>query len=125
MRLQPGQIAPSFSLPTVDGRTVSLEQFAGRPLLLMFHRYAACPMCNLRLHDFARRSPELHERGLETIAFFHSPVESIRAHAGKKRYPFALAADPEFRVYRKYGVQTSWPRLAMSFCAAQLLRGLG
>lgn len=115
MRLQPQQSAPSFSAETVDGETITLEQFAGKPLLLMFHRYAACPMCNLRLHDFARRFPELHERGLEAVAFFHSPADAIRKHAGRKQYPFALAADPKFRVYRRYGVETSWPRLALSF----------
>lgn len=114
MRLQPQQAAPSFSVERVDGETLTLEQFAGRPLLLMFHRYAACPMCNIRLHDFARRFPELHRRGLEAVAFFHSPAEEIRKHAGGREYPFAISTDPKFRVYRKYGVETSWPRLAMA-----------
>jgi peroxiredoxin len=114
MRLEPHQAAPSFSAETVQGNSVTLDQFAGKPLLLKFHRYAACPICNLHLHDFARRFPEFHQRGLEAVAFFHSPVESIREHAGTEQYPFALAADPTFRVYRRYGVETSWPRLALS-----------
>ena len=114
MRLQPQQLAPSFSAPTVQGDTVMLEQFANKLVLLKFHRYAACPMCNLKLHDFARHFPALHERGLEAVAFFHSPVTQIQAHASAKQCPFALASDPEFRVYRRYGVQTSWPRLALS-----------
>jgi peroxiredoxin len=114
MRLEPEQVAPSFTAETVQGETVSLEQFAGRPLLLMFHRYAGCPMCNIRLHSLAQRFPELHERGLEAVAFFHSPAEEIRKHAGGRQYPFAIVPDPKFSVYRKYGVQTSWPRLAMA-----------
>jgi peroxiredoxin len=114
MRLQPQQPAPAFTAPTVQGETVTLEQFAGKPLLLKFHRYAACPMCNLKLHEFAHHFPALHERGLEAVAFFHSPLKQIQAHAGKQRYPFALAADPQFKVYRRYGVQTSWPRLGLS-----------
>jgi peroxiredoxin len=122
MRLEPRQAAPSFSAETVDGTTISLEQFSGKPLLLMFHRYAACPMCNIRLHDFARRFPELHDRGLEAVAFFHSPIEEIRKHAGGKQYPFAIATDPKFRVYRKYGVETSWPRLAMAVVQPSVYR---
>jgi peroxiredoxin len=114
MRLLPDQVAPPFSVETVDGESVSLEQFAGKPLLLMFHRYAGCPMCNIRLHEFARRFPELHERGLEAVAFFHSPASEIRKHAGGRKYPFVIASDPKFHVYRKYGVETSWPRLAMA-----------
>src|SRR5215208_6749148 len=114
MRLKPGDKAIPFSAETIEGRTISLEQFAGKPLLLMFFRYASCPMCNLRLRDFAQHFPRLHERGLEVVAFFHSPARSIRAHAGKQRYPFFLVADPEFRVYRNYGVETSWRRFLLS-----------
>lgn len=114
MRLQPLQLAPSFSVDSAQGGTITLEQFAGQPLLLMFHRYAGCPMCNIRLHDFARRFRQWHEGGLEAVAFFHSPPAYINQHAGGKQYPFAIAADPKFRVYRKYGVATSWSRLVLS-----------
>jgi peroxiredoxin len=114
MRLKSGQTAISFTAQTADGETVSLGQFAGKPLLLMFLRYASCPMCNLRLHDFAREYPRLQERGLEAVAFFHSSALRIRAHAGGRHYSFPLVADPEFRVYGSYGVETSWPRLLLS-----------
>jgi peroxiredoxin len=114
MRLKSGQAAISFTAHTADGETVSLAEFAGKPLLLMFLRYASCPMCNLRLHDFAREYPRLQERGLKAVALFHSSAPSIRAHAGGRQYPFPLVADPEFRVYGSYGVETSWPRLLLS-----------
>lgn len=121
MRLEPGQAAPSFSVEAIDGHSLALKQFAGRPLLLMFHRYAGCPMCNIRLHDFARRYPGWHERGLEAIAFFHSTAEYIARNAGDRGYPFHIAADPGFLVYRKYGVHTSWPRLALSMLRPSVL----
>ena len=109
MRLKPDQAAVPFSVETVEGKIITLEQFAGKPLLLMFFRFASCPMCNLRLYDFAQHYASLHARGLEVVAFFHSPARSIRANAGKRNYPFHLVADPDFRVYRSYGVETSWP----------------
>src|SRR5436190_19094575 len=114
MRLKPGDKAIPFSVETLAGQTFSLEQFAGKPLLLMFYRYASCPMCNLRLRDFAQHFPRLQARGLEVVAFFHSPARSIRANAGKRHYPFPLVADPDFKVYRSYGVETSWPRFLLS-----------
>lgn len=114
MRLKPGDKAPSFSAETIEGKTISLQEFAGKPLLLMFYRYASCPMCNLRIRDFAQNYPRLHERGLEVVAFFHSPARNIRAHAGKRHFPFHLVADPKFNVYRSYGVETSWPRFFLS-----------
>ena len=114
MRLKPGDPAISFFAETVEGNTISLEQFAGRPLLLMFYRYASCPMCNLRLRDFAQHYPRLHQRGLEVVAFFHSPARNIRANAGKGYYPFHLVSDPHFNIYRSYGIETSWLRFFMS-----------
>lgn len=114
MRLKPGDKAVPFSGGTIDGETISLEQFAGKPLLLMFYRYASCPMCNLRLRDFAQHYSKLHERGLEVVAFFHSPASYIRRNAGKQHYPFHLIADPQFKVYQSYGVETSWLRFFLS-----------
>lgn len=114
MRLKAGDKAIPFSEETIEGKTISLDQFAGKPLLLMFYRYGSCPMCNLRLHDFAVHYPGLHERGLEVVAFFHSPARSIRANAGKRGYPFHLVPDPKYRVYRSYGIETSWPRFFLS-----------
>ena len=114
MRLKIGDKAVPFSAETIAGKTVSLNQFAGKPLLLMFYRYASCPMCNLRLRDFAQHFPKLHERGLEVVAFFHSPARNIRANAGQRNYPFHIVADPQFKVYRSYGIETSWLRFLFS-----------
>lgn len=114
MRLEPGDIAVPFTTQAIDGTTVSLNQFAGGPVLLMFFRYASCPMCNLHLRDFAKDYGGLRDRGLAVVAFFHSPPHAIQAHAGRRRYPFLLVSDPDFRVYRKYGVESSWPRLLLS-----------
>src|SRR5215216_4487268 len=68
MRLKPGDQAVPFSVETIEGKRISLELFAGKPVLLMFYRYASCPMCNLRLRDFAQLYPKLHERGLDVLA---------------------------------------------------------
>ena len=114
MRLKPGDHAIPFSVETIDGNTVSLEQFAGRPLLLMFFRYASCPMCNLRLRDFAQHYSGLHERGLEVVAFFHSSARNILGNVGRQHYPFHLIPDPRFLVYRSYGIETSWLRFFLS-----------
>ena len=114
MRLIPGSAAVPFLAETIDGKKIALEQFAGKPLLLMFYRYASCPMCNLRLHDFIQQYPRLHQYGLEVVAFFHSPAQNIRAHAGKRHYAIHLVADPKYVVYQSYGIETSWLRFLLS-----------
>lgn len=75
----------------------------------MFFRYASCPMCNLRLHDFAKEYPRLQTRGLSAVAFFHSSARAIKRNAGRRNYPFLLVPDPDHGIYRTFGVETSWP----------------
>jgi peroxiredoxin len=114
MKLVPGNRAP-FSTVDVLGLPVSLEQFRGRPLLLMFFRYASCPMCNLRLHDFAKEYPRLQAgKGLAAVAFFHSSAEAIKRHAGRRDHVFPIVADPDLEIYLAFGVETSWARFLTS-----------
>ena len=114
MRLKPDDQAVPFSAETIEGERISLETFAGKPILLMFYRYGSCPMCNLRIRDFAQHYPRLHELGLEVVAFFHSPAASIRRNAGKQHYPFLLVPDPQFKIYKDYRIETSWLRFILS-----------
>ncbi len=114
MKLAPGDHVEHFGTVDVDGQPVSSEQFRGCHLLLIFYRYAACPMCNLRLHDFAAQYPRLHADGLSAVAFFHSSARAIKRNAGRRRYPFSLVPDPHQEIYRDFGVTTSWAGLFKS-----------
>jgi thioredoxin-dependent peroxiredoxin len=114
MKMAPGNHVVPFSTIDVDGHPVSLEQFRGHPLLLMFFRYASCPMCNLRLHDFAKEYPRLHANGLSAVAFFHSSAQAIKRNAGRRSYVFPLVPDPNQEICRAFGVETSWPGLLKS-----------
>jgi peroxiredoxin Q/BCP len=114
MKLAAGNPAVPFFTVDVDGHPVSLEQFRGRSLLLMFFRYASCPMCNLRLYDFGKEYPRLRAKGLSAVVFFHSPAPAIRRNAGRRNPAFPLVADPNQEIYRAYGVETSWAGLLKS-----------
>jgi thioredoxin-dependent peroxiredoxin len=114
MRIQAGGRAPDFSVRDTEGKPHSLEQYRGRPLLLQFYRYAGCPMCDLRMHDFAREYPALRDRGLNVIAFFHSRPERLRDHLRERALPFPVVGDPTLEVYRQYGVESSALRLLWS-----------
>src|ERR1051325_5487962 len=114
MRLQAGTRAPEFSVTDFQGRSHSLEQYRGQWLLVQFYRYSGCPMCDLRLHDFAREYPALESQGLRVLAFFHSSDERLRRHLRERALPFPVVPDPARLVYRRFGVETSVPRLLLS-----------
>ena len=50
MRIQPGQPAKNFTSQDILGHSVALPDYKGQRLMLSFYRYAACPLCNLRMH---------------------------------------------------------------------------
>ncbi|MDH5784516.1 MAG: hypothetical protein OEZ16_02775 [Chromatiales bacterium] len=40
------------------------------------------------------------------IAVFQSPADKIRQYAGRQHTPLAIIADPDRRLYRRYGVES-------------------
>ncbi len=109
MRLKPADEAKAFQRKDIFGGSVSLEGFRGRRLLLSFYRYAACPLCNLRIHELSGLAPKWKEKGLEMVAIFESPVESIKQYVtGRHDIPYTIIADPDRELYKLYGVEGSW-----------------
>lgn len=59
--LAQGTLAPAFRLPRLDGGELSLEQYRGRKVLLVFSD-PECAPCNLlapQLESLARRTPDI------------------------------------------------------------------
>lgn len=107
MRLEAGQQAPGFSVIDLEERAVSLEGLLGRPVLLSFFRYGSCPLCNLRIAFLIGAYPRLHEMGLEIVAVFESPADTLRQTVGKQPTPFSVVPDPDRTLYKRYGVTAS------------------
>ena len=104
MKLSPGQIAPQFKAMSYDGKSVSSADYVGKKLWLAFFRYAACPLCNQRIHEIIQRHREFERLGIELIAVFQSPPERIGEYVAKQAPSFPLIADPDMKLYAEYGV---------------------
>ncbi len=126
MRLKTGEKVPLFETKTINGESVNIEQFRGKKVLISFYRYAACPLCNLRVHHFVQNYDRLHEAGLHVIAFFESPAASIRKYMGKHDVPFPIIPDPQRQIYKQFGVESSVGRFFKSFVtkAAALINAM-
>lgn len=106
-RLSVGDVARDFVVTDLDGRRHALQDYRGRRLLLSFYRYAACPLCNLRIHELSKHLDEFEKLGLSTLAIFQSPADSMRRHLEKNAMPFPIVADPERLTYATYGLESS------------------
>lgn len=114
MRLTVGSPAPDFTVTDLYGQTRSLADYRGRKLHLSFYRYASCPFCNLRVHEMRQKSALWQQQGLDLMAVFQSPVESIQEYAVGKVEEFPVIPDPQRKLYALYGAETSWLAFAKS-----------
>ena len=77
---------------------------------LQFRRYAGCPVCNLHMRTIARRHDEILASGIREVVVFHSKVETMLEF--QNLLPFAAIADPEKRLYAKFGADRKMSTLA-------------
>jgi peroxiredoxin len=107
MRLMVGQAAPQFTVADLYRRRVSLHNYAGAYLLLSFHRFAVCPLCDLRLWHLTRRYEEYRQRGLYMMTFVESVPDKTHWYLNRLECPFPIVPDLRGAIYRLYGVETS------------------
>lgn len=72
---------------------------------IQFRRYSGCAVCNLHLHSFITRQPELESAGIQEVVVFNSTQERILAD--QPNSPFHLIADPRKHLYQQFGVDKS------------------
>lgn len=102
-----GEEALDFTAETWKGETLELKSLSGSKVWLAFFRYAACPLCNLRVHEMMKKNERYEEAGLKIVAVFQSPPEKMAEYVGKLDPPFPLIADPQEKLYKLYGLGSS------------------
>lgn len=107
-RLQTGDPAPIFTIPSLDGSDVALAAYRRRRLLLSFFRYGACPLCNLRMTFLVDAFTRWQQQGLDVVAVFESPAERLLETVASQPVPFPIIPDPDRILYKQYGVSASW-----------------
>jgi len=104
--LQSGDIAPSFQLPAVNHEgIVSLDDYRGkRAVMVGFFRGLHCPFCRRHIAHLALAREKLAQQGVETVAIVNTRLERARQYFQYRPTRMALAADPEVKTHRAYGL---------------------
>ena len=96
--LKPGKTAPDFTLPSAAGGEVSLHDFAGRRVFLVFTQ-SGCKPCH-------RVIPELNrlQRGgeVQVLVVNNGEPEATRQWAAEARASFPVLAQQQFSVSKRY-----------------------
>jgi thioredoxin-dependent peroxiredoxin len=108
--VEPGRKAPAFSLEDQDGRTQSLKDYAGRPVVLYFYPKDDTPGCTREACAFRDALPDFKKSKAAVLGVSILDTTSKAKFARKHRVNFPLLADPEHEVAEKYG---AWKKKSM------------
>ncbi len=102
--LQPGEMAPDFTLPDAEGHALTLSDLRGRTVVLYFFPKAGTPGCIAEARSFRRAWRELRAQGAEVLGVSPDSVSSHQKFIRKLELPFTLLSDEEGAVAQRYGV---------------------
>jgi len=111
--LEPGDLAPGFTLTDATGRAVSLGDFAGRHVILYFYPRDDTPGCTKEACGFRDAWDDLRALGAVVLGVSADDAASHQRFASKYRLPFTLLSDADrgvMRAYGAYGEKTMYGR---------------
>jgi len=104
-----GEVPPDFTGLTYDGTTVSLSDYAGKPVWLTFGA-SWCPDCRTEAADVEATYQANRDQGLVVLGvFINEPAEDVAGYARRAGLTFPIAVDPNADVaaaYRSQGIPT-------------------
>ncbi len=101
--LKAGTPAPTFSLLDINGRTVSLEEYRGRRVLLVFSD-PNCGPCDQVAPGLARFDSKHANNGLSVIMVARGDVEENRKKAEQHGIKFPVVVQEKWRLSKEYGI---------------------
>ena len=102
--LEPGTKAPGFTLSDKDGKSVSLDDFHGKKVVLYFYPKDNTPGCTRQACAFAGAYEAFKNSGVAVIGISRDSISSHQKFAEKYGLPFVLLSDPERQAIEAYGV---------------------
>jgi peroxiredoxin Q/BCP len=105
-----GQPAPALVLPGTDGcrqerRTYSLEEYRGRPVVVVFYPGDGTPVCTEQLNSYTRDIGVFEEAGAQVLAVSPQSVDSHEEFScSQGGFAFPLLADEDKAAAEAWGV---------------------
>ena len=102
-RLTPGEPAPDFTLPTDDGRTVTLSALRGRKVIVYFYPAAMTPGCTTQACDFTDSLDSLKGAGYEVLGISPDSPAKLATFRERDHLTITLLADEDKAVMQEWG----------------------
>ncbi len=105
-------IAPLFTLPTVDGRTMALADVlqSGRPVVLIFLRHLGCIPCREHVLELCARQAEVERLNAQVLIISFGTLPAVQQWLKATCGSFEVLLDRDRTVYTAYGLERSYWR---------------
>ncbi len=102
--LKEGVLAPPISARDQDGKSVTLEEYCGRKVVLYFYPKDDTPGCTKEACAFRDNFPKFNTVGVDVLGVSVDDERKHKKFAEKYSLPFRLIADTEKSIVAAYGV---------------------
>jgi thioredoxin-dependent peroxiredoxin len=99
-----GQNAPKFSLPDENGNSVSLDDFAGKTLVLFLYPRDNTSGCTAEARDFSALLPAFQDAGAAVLGVSKDSVKSHASFVAKHGLDVTLLSDAQGDLCETLGV---------------------
>ena len=104
MAVEEGKRFIDFSLRNQDGETVSLDDFAGKWLVVYVYPKDDTPGCTKEACSFRDAFSKFKKQGITVLGVSPDSEKSHQKFATKYSLPFTLLADTDRKIVEAYGV---------------------
>ncbi len=98
------QKVADFTLQTDEDKTVSLSDFAGKPVILFFYPKADTPGCTIEACGFRDTFKKLLAAGAVVLGISRDTPRAQAKFRAKYDLPYTLLADVDEKVCKQFGV---------------------
>lgn len=102
--LKVGDKAPLFTLPTGDGKSVSLKDLRGKKVVLYFYPKDSTSGCTKEACSFQENLSAVKKKGAVLLGVSPDSITSHSKFAAKYNLSFPLLSDENKEVLKSYGV---------------------
>lgn len=96
--LKAGDKAPNFSLQNQDGKTRTLNDYAGKWLVLYVYPKDDTPGCTIQGKSFTEQKAQFDKLGVVTVGLSADDVKSHKDFCTKFNFTIELLADPQTKL---------------------------
>ncbi len=98
------QKVADFTLQTDEDKTVSLSDYAGKPVVLFFYPRADTPGCTIEACGFRDAFQKLQAAGAVVLGISRDTPKAQAKFRAKYDLPYTLLADVDEKVSNQFGV---------------------